>query len=195
MSPARATAPACLADPRRLWTGLHHGHRLLGGIGRGLRDGPREIAVAATIVARSRRVRSSSLKSALMVTEGVWAGGPPARPFRQRYRLRGRTDCIASGADAACDCALGTRSPTARLLARLALCLCAWSGCRWPWSSSRPTNPSVRCASGALCSALPWSAAAKVRVRAGSLAPPFPRLGCTLGDVALGTPSPCLTSR
>jgi hypothetical protein len=45
---------------------------------------------------------------------------------------------------------------------------------------------------GALCWALPWSAAAKQRVRSGSLGPPFRRLGSTLADVVLGTPFPCL---
>lgn len=73
--------------------------------------------------------------------------------------------------------------------------LCAWSGCRWPWLSFRPTNPSVHCAFGALCSALPWSAAPKERVRAGSLDPPFRPLASTLADVVRGTPPPCLTSR
>jgi hypothetical protein len=112
----------------------------------------------------------------------------------QRDWLGGRTDCIGRALTPAAT-PPSVRAPSVDASSPPGVMLCAWSGSRWPWSSSRPTNPSVRCAFGALCSALPWSAAAKERVRAGSLGPPFRGLGSTLADVAPGIPSPCLTSR
>jgi hypothetical protein len=85
--------------------------------------------------------------------------------------LRGRTDCIAYGADAACDCAFGTpsqrrrSSPAGRYVLRverLSLALVEF--------------PAAEPERALRFGALPWSAAAKQRVRSGSLGPPFRRL-------------------
>ncbi len=65
--------------------------------------------------------------------------------------------------------------PQRRRFSRARRMLSAWSGCRWPWWSSRPTSPSVRFVFWALCSALPWSPAPKEWERVGSLGPPFRR--------------------
>src|SRR5829696_2730775 len=49
-----------------------------------------------------------------------------------------------------------------------AVMLPAWT---WPWSSSQPTSPSGRSASGAACWACNWSPAPRKRARAGKPGP------------------------